>query len=246
MSVTSVVVVVEAVVLLLLVVFVVALLRSHAEILRRLAGLETGTGSTSSRPSASTSPTPSTSPYPSPSTIAAFPSGLPPALIGQTPTGDAVKLALGPDSPRTLLAFLSSGCTACGPLWQELHRGSPAPSDTRVVVVTKGTDQESSGRLKKLAPAGAEVVMSTQAFEEFAVPVTPHFILLDPGGTLAGRGSAGSWQQILTLLGDADADRGAKLDSSARAARAEDALRVAGVTPGHPSLYPSRHSGPSE
>lgn len=233
MSASTIVIVIEAGLLAVVVLFVVALLRSHAEILRRLAALEAAT--------------PARAPAPAPAA-----SGRAPVeLVGRTPAGDSVKLDLGPGSGRTLLAFLSSGCAACEPFWAGLHDGSPAPLGTRLVVVAKGADRESPARLAALAPAAQEVVMSTPVWEEFAVPATPHFVLLDGLGEIAGRGSAGSWQQIVALLHDADADAdaaraadvaGARAEggSSARAARAEAALAAAGVTEGHPSLHPSR------
>jgi hypothetical protein len=224
MSASTVVIVVEAGLLAVVVLFVVALLRSHAEILRRLAAVEGGT------------PTSAPAPMPAPAGSVRAPVD----LVGQTPAGDSVKLAFGPGSARTLLAFLSSGCVACEPLWAGLHDGSPGPPRTRLVVVTKGPDRESAARLAALAPPAQEVVMSTRAWEEFAVPVTPHFVLLDGDGRIAGRGSAGSWQQILTLLQDAAADSKPASGSSARAARAEAALAAAGVTEGDPSLYPTR------
>ncbi|MGO9958176.1 MAG: TlpA family protein disulfide reductase [Solirubrobacteraceae bacterium] len=221
MSASTIVIVIEAGLLAVVVLFVVALLRSHAEILRRLAALE-GTPAPMSGPGSAGS------------------DRAPLDLVGQTLAGDSVKLALGPGSPPTLLAFLSSGCAACEPLWAGLHDGSPAPPGTRLVVVTKGADRESPSRLAALAPTAQEVVMSTPAWEQFAVPVTPHFVLIDGDGRIAGRGSAGSWQQIETLLQDANADAQSAGGSSARAARAETALAAAGVTEGHPSLYPSR------
>ena len=91
--------------------------------------------------------------------------------------------------------------------------------------------------------------MSTAAWEFFSVPATPHFVLVDGSvGEILGRGSATSWQQIETLLMDSEADtevhraRG----TSQRAARAEQALAAAGITAGHPSLYPSRDAEPGD
>jgi hypothetical protein len=216
------------------VVFVIALLRSHAEILRRLAAIDDGV-------------------------VAA---GVPDAvgqggdraaggaatdIVGETLAGDAVKFALGAGSPRTLLAFLSSGCAACGPLWAGLHDDRSPPLGARLIVVTKGPERESPSRLRALAPADREVVMSSSAWESFSVPATPHFVLVDGSvGEILGRGSATSWQQIETLLMDSEADtevhraRG----TSQRAARAEQALATAGITDGHPSLYPSRDADP--
>lgn len=235
MSASTVVIVILAALLAVLALFIVALLRSHAEILRRLAALEGDAPAVAAADGAA-------GPPPAP----AGPARAPADLAGETLAGDAVKLSLGPGSPRTLLAFLSSGCASCGPLWAGLHGEPPAPPGTRLVVVTKGADRESPSRLAELAPADREVVMSNRAWEDFAVPATPYFVLLESDGGLAGRGSAGSWEQILTLLADAAADSrragGGARGASARAARAEAALAAAGVGDGHPSLYPSRTS----
>ncbi len=49
--------------------------------------------------------------------------------------------------------------------------------------------------------------MSTQAWSDFSVPATPHFVLVRDG-EIAGRGSATSWAQITAFLDDAaDDDR---------------------------------------
>lgn len=239
MSASTIVIVIEAGLLAVVVLFVVALLRSHAEILRRLAALEAGAPARAPLAGLEAG-SPARAPVPTGGSDQA-----PLELVGQTPAGDSVKLALGLGSGHTLLAFLSSGCAACGPFWDGLHGDSPAPLGTRLVVVTKGTDRESPARLAALAPMAQEVVMSTPAWEEFAVPATPHFVLLNGAGEIAGRGSAGSWQQIMTLLQDAAADAARarpESGSSARAARAEAALAAAGVIDGHPSLYPSHTS----
>jgi hypothetical protein len=223
MSGTTIAITVEGVLLAGAIVFVVALLRSHAEILRRLHALEGGA--------------------PTPDPLAATSDEVPTEIAGQTLGGDAVKLSLSGGS-RTLLAFLSSGCASCGPLWDGARTGAPVPAGTRLVVVTKGRDRESPTRLERLG-ASPDVLMSTEVWDAFAIPATPHFVLVDGAGRLAGRGSAGSWEQILGLLADADADGArAAQDTSARAARAEAALAAAGIGAGHPSLYPSREDGP--
>ena len=98
--------------------FIVALLRSHAEILRRLTAIEE---SQARRPGASRHPPPGPGRPPSVSAR---------DIVGETLAGDAVKLALGAGSPRTLLAFLSSGCAACGPLWAGLRRARAAAGRT--------------------------------------------------------------------------------------------------------------------
>ncbi len=174
--------------------------------------------------------------------------------------GDALKVSLGPGAPDTLLAFMGTGCHACVPLWDALHDDAvPTPGGARLVVVTKGPERERLARLLEIAPAEAEVVMSTAAWSDFGIPSTPHFVLVRDG-QIAGRGSATSWEQITGFLSDAADDarihearaglgtdpRAARADlgTNARAARAERALSDAGIGPEHPSLYPSRLSAP--
>jgi hypothetical protein len=234
MSATVAVIGVESVVLAVVVLFVVALLRSHAELLRRLDAIENrGSDTTESAQSISAA------------------GAVVSDLVGQTLAGDAVKLALGAGAPPTLLAFLSSGCSACGPLWSALRDGARVPVGTRLVVVTKGPERESVTRLSELAPVQHELVMSTPTWDQLAVPATPHFVLVDGGsGRIAGRGTGMSWEQIVTLVeqanGDSSRHAARARSSSARAARAEDALAAAKIAAGHPSLYPSRHGLPSD
>jgi len=224
----TVAVVVEGVLLALALLFIVALLRSHADILRRLGALEGGPGAVAAR-------------KPNGGERASTAGS---DIVGVTLAGDSVKIGLGPTSSPTLLAFLSSGCAACGPLWSGLHQPIALPFEARLVVVTKGPEGERPARLLELAPSDAEVVMSSAAWDAFAVPATPHFVLVAGREGVAGRGGASSWQQIATLLGDAR-DDGVLLaarTTAARAARAQEALAGAGITSGHPSLYPSRES----
>jgi len=99
--------------------------------------------------------------------------------------------------------------------------------------------------------------MATAAWEDYAVPASPHFVLTDGAGGILGRGSALSWSQLVTMLEDARADgaaAGAGLRAPAarttaeRAARSERALAGSGIGPGHPSLYPGTgaDSGPGD
>jgi hypothetical protein len=239
MSVTVIVVIVLAVLVGLAWLFLVAVLRSHAEILGRLGAIERrlGTGGFALGDADGGEH------LPAPPTTPALPAT---DIAGETLAGDAVKVTLGVGAPRTLLAFLSTGCSVCESLWSELRAGGPASRGVRIVVVTKGPERESLTRLQRLAPAGGDLVMSTDAWSAYDVTATPHFVLVD-SGTVTGRGGGTSWAQILSLLADADSD--VRLDrartTSERAARAEQALAAAGIVPGHPTLYPSRDHEPT-
>ncbi len=223
----------ESALLALLALFVVALLRGHAEILRRLAAAEARLGVAPSPPAPGGGDHPAAD------------------IAGQTLAGDTAKITLRAGSPTTLVAFLSSGCAACGPLWQGIRAGVRLPAGARLVLVAKGPQDESVARLRELAPAECEVLMSSAAWVDYAVPASPHFVLVDgASGLIAGRGTAGSWEQIASMVSQAIADAsiaaetdgalersGAGLGTAARAARAEQALAAAGIGPGHPSLH---------
>jgi len=196
---------VETVLLVLLVVLVAALLRSHAEILRRL-GADDGTPRVPAPPAGARADTAA------------------PELGGVTPTGDAVKLAF-PGAP-TLLAFLSSACTSCAEFWEKLGENRSAP-ELRTVIVTRGADREQPAKLRRLAPDAVPVVMSSQAWEDYGVPGTPYFVLVEDGA-IKGEGVATTWSALASLVGDAVEDeRGL-----------DERLAAAGVGPEHPSLYP--------
>ncbi|MST35115.1 hypothetical protein GHK86_20585, partial [Acidimicrobiaceae bacterium USS-CC1] len=124
------VVITLAVVVGLLGVLVTGLLRSHADIVRALHGLGAGVGDPAAAPPAG------------PGGVGVGVELRLPAersagvhdLEGATPAGDPVVVSVAA-SPRTLLAFLSAGCSSCAPLWEAL--GDPAergllPPGTRV------------------------------------------------------------------------------------------------------------------
>jgi hypothetical protein len=196
---------VETVLLVLLVVLVAALLRSHAEILRRL-GPEDGAPR-----------------------LPAPPAGLraaseAPELTGATPAGDAVKLAL--DGTPTLLAFLSSGCTSCAGFWQTLGE-RPLPAGLQAIIVARGPDREQRSKLRALAPPDVPVVMSSPAWEDYAVPGSPYFVLVQ-GGQIRGEGIATTWAGLTSLLGDAVEEQHGL----------DERLAAAGIGPDHPNLFP--------
>lgn len=221
--------IIEGAAIILLAVLVVGLLRSHAEIIRSLHQL----GATGER-GAATEALSSPRPRPGP--------GGAPDLVGQTLEGSTVHVGVSGTDHRSLLAFLSTGCTACAALWEALTREDPVAGmeRTRLVVVTKGVEAESPSRLRELAPDGVSLVQTTEAWEAYGVPVTPYFVLVEgTTGEIVGEGSSNSWGQVRSLIGQALADR----DIDSRAVDSDEMiadreLRKAGIGPGHPSLYP--------
>jgi hypothetical protein len=207
---------VETVLLVLLVLLVAGLLRSHAEILRRLGP-----------PEGHDAPIPA----PSASRTAAGTPAHP--IAGTTPDGDAVTLDFsGGTQHATLLAFLSSGCTTCAGFWEQL--GDPLlPDGTRIVIVAHGAERERPAKLRELAPTGVPVVMSSAAWEDYRVPGAPYFVLVD--GTVRGEGAAPTWEALASLLRDAIEDR----QSARPGSTVDETFAAAGIAPDDPSLYPA-------
>lgn len=221
------VVIIEGVVIVLLLVLVAGLLRSHAEILRQLDRLGAGEGTTTSIPT------------PQPKTVG-FETAPMRTITGVTPRGTERTVTLDHGRNPTLLAFLSSGCASCQVFWSELHGDPEQPlPETRIVVITKGSDGESPSKVSSLAPPNLDTLMSTDAWDAFRVPLTPYFMLLDPHARVIGEGSALSWEQLLGLLRQSvdDAENPVHLGTSERARFTDSRLAESGVEPGDPSLY---------
>lgn len=268
----TVLVVVQGVVLVLLAALVVGLLRSHAEILRALhdlgINLEDGApqGGTKTfdlrtRAEALSSANRGVAPRGTPAAERIGPSGvaLPEDgplgsahdLMGVTPQGDAAAISVRGGRGLTLLAFLTSGCASCLDFWEAFREpagravGGPG---TNLVVLTKGPDAESPASVANLAHPELVTLMSSEAFDDYSVPIAPYFVLVDSAaGNVVGEGAAASFDQLSSLLTKAMADGGygAAAPRSRREVlrglrsgpSADEALGAAGIGPGHPSLH---------
>lgn len=259
---TAVVVVLGALVA-LLGLLVVGLLRSHAEILKRLhdlgAGIEADPGAAPSPAAVPPVPADGLRPgrdfqvmpqMPSPPEREGF--GGSADLAGFGPgTGETVTLRVTGVEHDTIVAFLSSGCVTCQRFWDAFRkpRKLGLPVGTRLVVVTKGAEAESESSVAKLAPPGVTTIMSTQAFTDFDVPGSPYFVQVHgPSGRVRGEGTGPDWDQVRSLLSQAgdDTDLAGRLAGSnvpkpdadaERESRIDRELFAAGVEPGDPSLY---------
>jgi hypothetical protein len=81
--------------------------------------------------------------------------------------------------------------------------------------------------------------MSTEAWESFAVPATPYFVLVDGEGQIVGEGSAPTWAQVEDMMRRAIADdrHSLRRSTSERKADVDEELTAAGIEPGDPRLY---------
>jgi hypothetical protein len=235
----------ETAMIVLLAVLVAGLLRSHADVLRALHSLGARIGDPGA-PEPGSAP----SPVPAPARVAGPAGRRAPDLVGVTPSGESAGISAG--GGPMLVAFLSSGCGTCAGFWQALGSGGAAAlAPARVVAVTRDPAEESPSALAGLVPAGGvadvAVVMSSPAWDDYAVPGSPYFVYVDGQGRVAGEGTAARWDQLLSLCAQASADGagpvvapGPWATDAEREARADRELLAAGIHPGHPSLYPDR------
>jgi hypothetical protein len=213
------VVTVETLLLVLLVLLVGGLLRSHAEILRRLDELQPGGTATAAPARAST---------------AAH------DVSGVSLAGDAMHVGVTRPGSATLLAFLTSGCSTCAAFWEAFaDPRTRLPEGVELLVVTKDASHESPVRLRELAPPGVRVVMSSRTWLDYDVPASPYFVHVDGHGRLGGEGTAQRFDQVLSLLADSTDDLAGGEGSAERALRVERELAAAGIGPDHPSLHPA-------
>lgn len=262
-------VVLEGIAVALLAVLVVGLLRSHAEVLRRLhdLGADVYENEASGAAGTTTGVTMPVEIKTQPGVAEPRPAASQPGIseahdiAGATPDGAAIVAGVRETAHTTLVAFLTSGCATCQNFWQAFGAGDADAlpgRDTRLVIVTAGPDRESPSAVAAVAPPKHTTVMSSEAWDDYGVPVSPYFILVDgPSSRVIGEGAAATWAQVFDLLSKAVADAGidaegralvtpkpqGRLNGAQRRDRADDELRNAGIGPGDPSLYPDSIDG---
>jgi hypothetical protein len=200
-------VIVETIVVALLAVVVVSLLRSHAELLRRLPAPEDEQEHHAHGAAVPIESPPGVSSLPTPKRRASEARD----IAGTTLGGDQVVVSAASGSD-TLFAFLSTGCLTCQTFWDGLRPGvrQPMPGGARVIVVVKDPAFESPSKLATLAPPDVPVIQSSQAWEDFGVQMSPYFCFVDGrSGTVRSEGAAMSWDQVSSLLTDALFDEAA-------------------------------------
>jgi hypothetical protein len=253
----AVLVVLLGVVIALLGLLVAGLLRSHAEILRALhelgVDLDPARSDDVETPVASPSVRAGSTTTVRSGDVPSRPSRRAVDVAGSTPDGGALSIAVTGRDDLTLLAFLTTGCGSCHFFWDSFAAPDlEMPGEARLVIVTKGANAEQPGMVRKLAPSSVPVVMSSDAWDGYDVPVAPFFVLVDGGsGAVIGEGAANTWEHVDALMRNALDDaglldgkgrrkRGASPKARAdvmREERVDRDLLAAGVAPGDPRLY---------
>jgi hypothetical protein len=238
------VLVAETMVLVVLAVLVVGLLRSHADILRRLHELDGGDAAARAATTAEPAAFAVHEAIPGPRAgDGAFPAAA--DIAGTGLVDDLVTISVAGSRTPVLLAFLSSSCMTCRPFWDAFATPDRLglPPGTRAAVVARDAGEESMSRLAELARGVETVVLSGQAWQDYAVPGSPYFVWV-VGGQVRGEGTGISWDQVRTLLSDASLSSARRGAHASMEARIDAELDAAGIGPGDPSLGPSVESAP--
>ena len=265
------IVIAEGVAIALLGVLVLGLLRSHALILKALhelgAGLElekdAGTGVTTATTGGKPGPVP-----------VELENGVIPATRKDSTTAHDIigtdldrveqRVTVTTAGSRTLLAFLTSGCSVCQTFWDEFQGSVDVPGDGDLRIVAKGAAEESISTLRTLA-GDRDVIQSSGAWVDYDIPGSPYFVYVEGGG-VTGEGSATTWAQVRDLMAQGVADNaearaaagrtgpgllvGADVDSDIGRGerdslpRMDAELLAAGIGPGDPSLHRSPDAEP--
>jgi hypothetical protein len=243
---------VETVLLAVLAVLVAGLLRAYGTVLRRLHELDGGAPNSGPRqfdllPVASAARTEAGRPD-AVRPPAAVEFGPAHDLAGETLGGELVAARVAGVDQDTLLLFLSSTCASCESFWSDLGRPGAIhlPVGTRLIVVPQGPAHEDVDQLRLLAPAGLDVILSSEAWREYEVPGSPHVVYVDgPSGRIRGEGTGQSLRQVAELLARSTGDAGFVTGAPARKpgrdreqeAAVDRELLANGILPGDPRLY---------
>ena len=227
-------------IVLLLGLLVAGLLRSHAEILRKLdslgAGVDVGGHPDQAAHQLTLSPTRSVA-------------GAAPDIAGVNPDGEPVVVSTTVGEDPLLIAFLSTTCSSCTMFWENLDQPTRTFGSRRhrVLISTLGESEESPTRAQALTSGDADVVMSSQAWADYEVPGAPYFVVVDPRQGVIGQGSASTFEALQQFLVDStndrrwDRQRGQKSPGFSESERqVDEELRNAGIEPGDQRLYPER------
>jgi hypothetical protein len=120
-----------------------------------------------------------------------------------SPSGEAIEIRLADRQGRLLLAFLHTECDGCEEFWQGLQDPDAAgiPTDTSVVVITKGPGILSPNAVRTLAAGiSVPVVMDDQAWLDYRVLGYPFFVLVDTASKLVVGETVGlGWDDVLSM-----------------------------------------------
>ncbi|WP_020378568.1 TlpA family protein disulfide reductase [Candidatus Microthrix parvicella] len=100
-------------------------------------------------------------------------------LDGLDLNGSPITVAIDVSQP-ILLAFLTAGCSTCARFWDLFASESGVPNGVSLVVIAHGGDLDNAEQLRGLAAPHYPLLRSSDYWDDFDVPVGPHFVIVDP------------------------------------------------------------------
>jgi peroxiredoxin Q/BCP len=123
-----------------------------------------------------------------------------PALILPDPDGTPISLA-DFAGRRVLLVFSSVSCPACTEMYPHLRAFSEAHREVQVVMVSRGAAEENRALVEEQGFAFPVLMWEDGVAQEYRVPGTPFFYVVDGEGVIANKGFGNTQAQLEALVG---------------------------------------------
>ena len=126
-------------------------------------------------------------------------------LVGVTPMGESIEIAIDGAVPLVLLVFLATRCDGCDEFWRGFRdlEASPLPASVSAVVVTRGPDSIDAAEVERAASGVTQVpvVMSDRAWVDYRVSGYPFLVLVDPVACVVIGETVGfGWPDVLSMV----------------------------------------------
>jgi peroxiredoxin len=107
---------------------------------------------------------------------------------------------------RTLLAFSSAQCPVCTEMYSHLKAFSESQKDMPTVMISLGSSEENQqlAQVQGFAfPVLPVLTWDDPVIQDYRMPGTPFFYVIDEGGIIIGAGFASTLQQLEVLVSGA-------------------------------------------
>ncbi len=105
---------------------------------------------------------------------------------------------------KVLLVFSSMKCPACTEVWPHLKTCGERVGDVQVVMISHGTVEENRQLMEEQGFDFPVLTWDDGVFEDYQVPGTPFFYVIDGEGVIANAGFAGTLEQLEALVADSE------------------------------------------
>ncbi len=123
------------------------------------------------------------------------------ALAFNLPDATGQMVSLGDFAgQRVLLAFSSTECPVCAEVWPHLETFSERAGDVQVVMISHGTVEENWQLVEEQGFDFPVLAGDDAVAQDYQVPGTPFFYVIDGDGVIAKSGFAGTLEQLEALV----------------------------------------------